>query len=67
MVGSQIITAGALFFQLNSKIDGLSRAISELKVEQAKIEGRLGSLEQTVRFILDCFPKRKVSIHSADS
>ena len=79
LIGSQIISVGALFLQLNNKIDSkfdsLSKEINEMKVEQAKMEariegrlglmeGRLSSLEQTVRYILDCFPKPKISIQS---
>jgi hypothetical protein len=48
--------------KMNAKFEGLSREINEMKVEQAKIEGRLSSLEQTVRYILDCFPKPKIAI-----
>jgi flagellar capping protein FliD len=79
LIGSQIISVGALFLQLNNKIDSkfdsLSKEINEMKVEQAKMEariegrlglmeGRLSSLEQTVRYILDCFLKPKISIQS---
>ncbi len=64
--------------KLNAKFEGLSREINEMKVEQAKIEsriegrlglleGRLSSLEQTVRYILDCFPKPKISIQSPEA
>jgi flagellar capping protein FliD len=60
LIGSQIISVGALFLQLNNKIDSkfdsLSKEINEvkgdineMKVEQAKmearIEGRLGLME----------------------
>ena len=66
------------FDTLDCKLEGLSREINEMKVEQAKIEsriegrlglleGRLSSLEQTVRYILDCFPKPKISIQSPEA
>ncbi len=85
-IGTQIVTALGLFgavtssfnarindveAKLNIKIDGLSREITEVKIEQAKIEGRLNvldqrltSLEQTVRYILDCFPRPRVSVQN---
>ncbi len=64
--------------KIDSKFEGLSKEINEIKVEQAKIEariegklglleGRLSSLEQTVRYILDCFPKPKISIQSPEA
>ncbi len=56
-----------LNIKIDSKFETLYKEINEMKVEQAKIEGRLSSLEQTVRYILDCFPKPKIAIQSPES
>lgn len=64
--------------EINEVEKRLSKEINEIKVEQAKIEsriegrlglleGRLTSLEKTVRYILDCFPKSKISIQPPEA
>ncbi len=67
-MGTQVLTALGLFWSITSSFH---KEINEVKVEQAKIEGRLNvldqrltSLEQTVRYILDCFPKPRLAIQN---
>ncbi len=50
--------------RINEVENRLSREINDVKVEQAKIEGRLSSLEQTVRYILDYFPRPRLALQN---
>ncbi len=52
------------FDSLSKEINEVKKEVNEIKVEQAKIEGRLSSLEQTVRYILDCFPRPRLAIQN---
>ncbi len=73
LVGSQILSAGALFLQLNNKIDSkfdsLAKEVTEIKIEQAKQSGeihRLGDkvdhLNQRIDFVYNLLPMPKLAI-----